>query len=228
MSSFSIIIPIYNEEDNISKLLKEIYTILENNYNFEIIVVDDCSNDSSLKILKNFVDKKNFKIVINEKNYGQSYSISAGIKSSKYETVVTIDGDGQNDPADIPKMLKIFFSDKNIDLLGGIRHKRKDFFIKLISSKIANYIRNLFLKDGCKDTGCSLKVFDKKIFLSLPFFNGIHRFLPALYKGFGYKTYFVHVDHRPRVYGKSKYDTLGRLFNGLKDLYRVFKIIKNN
>ena len=228
MNDFSIIIPIYNEEENISKLIKKIYNILENNYNFEIIVVDDCSNDSSLLILKNFVFKKNFKIVVNKKNYGQSYSISKGIKSSKYETVVTIDGDGQNNPADIPEMLKIFFSDQNIDLLGGIRHRRKDLFIKLISSKIANYIRNMILRDGCKDTGCSLKIFKKRIFLTFPYFDGIHRFLPALFNGFGYKTLYIPVDHRNRIGGISKYGTLDRLFKGIKDIIRVRNIINNH
>ena len=109
----------------------------------------------------------------------------------------------------------------------GIRKNRKDNIIKIISSKIANKIRSIILDDGCTDTGCSLKVFDKTIFLSLPFFDGLHRFLPALFKGYGKMNYFVNVHHRPRNSGISKYGTLDRLFKGIIDIIRVNRIIKN-
>ena len=122
----------------------------------------------------------------------------------------------------------MYILNNDIQLVGGIRINRQDNTIKIISSKIANYIRKMILKDNCKDTGCSLKVFNKKIFLTFPYFDGIHRFLPALFIGFGYKTFFIDVNHRKRKYGVSKYGTINRLFKGIRDLYKVKKIIKNN
>ena len=154
-------------------------------------------------------------------------NIWTGIKNSNHKTVVTLDGDGQNNPKDIPKLLEIYFSKKNFSLIGGIRKKRKDNFLKVASSKIANKIRSFILDDDCVDTGCSLKVFDRDIFLSFPFFNGLHRFLPALFKGYGKNTFFIEVDHRPRVSGISKYGTIDRLFKGIFDIMRVKKIINN-
>tara|TARA_B100001057_G_C22530136_1_gene825439 strand:+ start:89 stop:772 length:684 start_codon:yes stop_codon:yes gene_type:complete len=224
---FSVVIPIFNEEENIVLLIKEIKKSLKTYKNFELVFVNDCSTDNSLKVLldqKNFLD---FKIINNEKNIGQSFSILSGIKNSKYNTIVTIDGDGQNNPYDIPKLIEYYFNNKNIFLVGGIRVKRKDSIIKIISSRIANNVRSKFLNDGCKDTGCSLKVFDKNIFLSFETFDGMHRFIPALFSGFGYKTFFLDVDHRKRKFGKSKYGTFLRLVNGIKDMIKVKKMINN-
>ena len=224
---FSIVIPLYNEAQNINELLRE---IKQQNFpykNFEIILVDDCSIDDTIKVIKENNDLSNIQIIKNNENRGQSYSILKGIKKSSYDIIVTIDGDGQNNPRDILKLLKIYLSDKEIKLVGGIRSNRKDKILKIISSKIANFIRSKIFNDDCKDTGCSLKVFDKKSFLEFPFFNGIHRFLPALFKGFGHKTTFYNVDHRERKFGYSKYGTLDRLFRGVRDIFVVLKIIKN-
>ena len=124
-------------------------------------------------------------------------------------------------------MFEIYQNDDELKLVSGIRFKRKDPYIKIISSKIANSIRRFILNDNNPDTGCSLKVFDKSIFLSFPFFNGLHRFIPALFNGSGYKTLNVNVDHRPRLYGISKYGTFGRLFRGIRDMIKVAKIIKS-
>ena len=219
--------PVFNEEDNILRLINELLIALPLNiYKFEIIVVNDCSTDKTLEKLEKLLNKNFIKIITNKKNMGQSYSIYQGIKNSFYETIVNIDGDCQNNPLDIPKLLDLYFSDQEIKLVGGIRKNRKDNFIKIYSSKIANLIRSFILNDDCKDTGCSLKVIDKKIFLKFNFFDGIHRFLPALYKGYGSKTAFIDIDHRARISGKSKYGTLKRLFQGIVDLIRV-KIIIN-
>tara|TARA_B100000575_G_scaffold215503_1_gene176223 strand:+ start:13828 stop:14529 length:702 start_codon:yes stop_codon:yes gene_type:complete len=224
--NFSIIVPVFNEEDNILRLMNELLIALPLNiFKYEIIIVNDCSTDKTFEKLEKLLDKGFIKIITNKKNMGQSYSIKQGIKNSFYETIVNIDGDCQNNPLDIPKLLDLYFSDKEIKLVGGIRKNRKDNFIKIYSSKIANSIRSFILKDDCTDTGCSLKVIDKKIFLKFNFFNGIHRFLPALYKGYGSKTAFIDVDHRPRIGGKSKYGTLKRLFQGIVDLIRVKLII---
>ena len=222
----SIIIPLFNESKNIKKLIGEIESSLSNLDNYEIVLVNDGSVDNTLSVIKS-LDKKNIKIINNKNNKGQSSSIFDGVKYAKYETITTIDGDGQNDPADIPRLIDVYFSDEKIKLVGGIRKDRKDSFVKKISSKIANYIRSKILDDKCMDTGCSLKVFNKKIFLKFPFFNGMHRFLPALYRGYGHKTIFVNVNHRKRIYGISKYGTMNRLFAGIRDVVKVKNILKS-
>ena len=222
---FSVVIPIFNEEDNIVTLIEEIKNSLYSFKPFELIFVNDFSTDNTLEILKRENKKFDFKILNNKANRGQSYSILKGIKNSKYNIIVTLDGDGQNNPEDIPKLIDFYINNNDIFLVGGIRKKRKDSAIKIISSKIANFVRSKFLKDGCVDTGCSLKVFDKNIFLTFEYFDGIHRFLPALFYGFGYKTFFLNVDHRKRKYGKSKYGTFLRLLNGFRDMIKVKKMI---
>ena len=228
--SFSLIIPLFNEEKNIQFLINEFLNIKNLlTENFEIILVNDCSTDNTLKVINSikFDKSENIKIINNKKNLGQSWSLYIGIKNSFYDTIVTIDGDGQNNPSNIPELLKIYRSMPDVYLVGGLRLKRKDTLVKRISSKIANKVRSFILKDDCIDTGCSLKVFDKNIFMALPFFDGIHRFLPALYKGFGKKTFFIPVDHRPRLYGNSNYGTMKRFYRGVFDIIRVIFIIKN-
>tara|TARA_A100001015_G_scaffold321384_1_gene451845 strand:+ start:87 stop:767 length:681 start_codon:yes stop_codon:yes gene_type:complete len=224
---FSIVIPLYNEEENIIPLINEIFLALKEYDSYEIILVDDFSNDQTLKLISN-KNNKLLKILQNKKRKGQSYSIYKGVKTSQFDTIITLDGDGQNNPKDIPKLLNIFDQNHKIELVGGLRVKRKDNLIKVISSKIANKIRLIILKDKCKDTGCSLKVFNKNVFLSFQYFDGMHRFLPALFNGFGYETFFVDVEHRPRLHGKSKYGTLLRLIAGIKDIIKVKKMIKSN
>ncbi len=226
MHKFSLVIPIFNEEDSIVSLLYEIYDTIQDNYVYEIVIVNDGSTDNTLKKISNL--KKNIKIINNRINLGQSKSIEIGIKNSRNDTIVTIDGDGQNIPEDILKIASIYFENKNIKLVSGIRIKRKDSVIKLISSKIANLIRNLILRDNCKDTGCSLKIFDKNIFLSFPFFDGIHRFIPAFFVRNNYEVRYVNVNHRPRLKGISKYGTKDRLTKGIIDLIRVRKILNKN
>jgi len=225
--SFSIVVPIFNEEENIVELVNETLDSLKSFNSFEIIIINDGSSDNSINILNSYKEHTKLKIINRTYNKGQSYSIREGIKKSKYKTIVTIDGDGQNNPFDIPNLLNKYFSDSKIFLVGGIRRKRKDNIIKIISSVLANKIRSYIFKDNCIDTGCSLKVFDRDIFLSFPFFTGIHRFLPALYTGFGYKTFFIDVDHRPRIKGVSKYGTLDRLYKGVIDIIKVRNIINN-
>tara|TARA_B100001540_G_scaffold44815_1_gene39902 strand:- start:215 stop:925 length:711 start_codon:yes stop_codon:yes gene_type:complete len=230
MKNFSIIIPVFNEEKNIEDLVDEINLCLKKYYDlFEIIIVNDCSIDNTYKILNKKISNpnNNIRIINNEKNFGQSFSILRGIKNSKYEIILTMDGDGQNDPKDILKLLKHYISDEDLFLVGGIRKKRKDNVIKILSSKLANFVRKNILNDKCDDTGCSLKVFDKNVFLKFPFFDGMHRFIPALFSGFNKKTFFISVNHRHRIHGKSNYGTIERLYKGIFDIYKVSKIIKN-
>jgi len=227
--NFSIIIPVYNESQNIEKLVIEIFNSLKKFKKFELIFINDGSKDRTLKVLNKLKKKyKKLSYISNRNNLGQSYSILKGIKNSNFDTIITLDGDGQNNPKDISRLLNIFFKNKNISLVSGIRKKRKDSFIKIISSRFANNIRSFILRDGCRDTGCSLKVFDKKTFLSFPFFNGIHRFLPALYIGYGKKVKYIDVDHRPRIAGISKYGTALRFFRGIRDLIKVIIIIRKH
>ena len=225
MVKFSIIIPVFNESDNIENLVLEIFNSLSLYENFELIIVDDGSTDNSLNVIKNIQKNHPVKLLEHNKNLGQSRSIYTGIKNSSTETIVTLDGDGQNNPKDIPKLLEIYFSSNNITLVSGIRMKRKDNLIKIIASKIANSIRSYILEDNCPDTGCSLKVFQKNIFLNFPYFDGIHRFIPALFNGYGQKIQFISVDHRLRTKGISKYGIFDRLFKGVYDLFRVKRII---
>ena len=223
--NFSIIIPIYNEEKNILLLLKEIQNSLLK-YKYEIIIIDDASTDNSVYEINKLQKMYNIVLLINKINKGQSFSLHRGILESQSDVIVTLDGDGQNNPEDIPLLVEKYISDDQLFLVGGIRIKRKDSFIKIISSRIANSVRSKILKDDCIDTGCSLKIFDKKIFVNFPYFDGIHRFLPALFKGYGKKTFFINVDHRHRMHGYSKYGTFLRLYRGIKDLIKVAKIIK--
>ena len=220
---FSIVIPVFNECYNLQILIDEIDNTLKH-FIYEIIIVDDCSTDETNKLFSNKLH--NYKLITHEVNKGQSESIRTGILNSKYENIITIDGDLQNDPKDIPNLIKIFQKEKkNYQLVGGIRKKRKDSFTKILSSIFANSLRKFILKDNCDDTGCGLKIFNKNIFLDFPFFNGIHRFLPALFKGFGHNTCFIEVNHRNRNFGVSKYGTISRLFWGIRDIIKVRKII---
>jgi len=227
--SISVVIPFFNEEENIKILVDEIHESLKNTqHDYELILINDASTDDTLKKLKELkkINKYKINIINNETNIGQSLSLFKGIELSNYDTIVTLDGDGQNNPKDIPFLLSEYRSKNNIGLVSGVRTKRKDKFIKKVSSKIANTIRRNILKDDCYDTGCSLKVFSKKIFLKFPKFTGLHRFLPALFKGFGYTVIFLPVDHRPRIFGKSNYGTFFRLLNGCKDIIKVLLILK--
>lgn len=233
MNSISIIIPLFNEEDNIKILIKDLVDSIQNNFIFQLIFIDDGSTDNSKKVLNEIKSQNKFdvKIIHLNENRGQSFAIKTGIENAKYDDIVTIDADLQNNPADIIKLANFYF--KNMDkysLVGGIRKKRKDSLVKIYSSKIANKVRKIILNDNCDDTGCSLKVFKKNIFLSFPFFNGIHRFLPAMFKGYGYNTFFLGVDHRYRIYGVSKYGVSNRLFRGIRDIIKVKIILskKNN
>jgi dolichol-phosphate mannosyltransferase len=228
ISPLSIIIPVYNEVENIPILTKEIIDALGTNINFEILFINDGSTDDTDVILKKLKDELKVQYINHKYNSGQSSALLTGIKKSKYETIVTLDGDCQNDPADIKSLLEIYFSDENIKLVGGIRTKRRDNLIKIFSSRLANLVRSKILNDNCLDTGCGLKIIDKDVFLNLPFFNGIHRFLPALYKGMGHKTKFLPVNHRYRNKGVSKYGTLKRLIYGIIDILHVRQILKSN
>ena len=226
MHKFSLIIPVYNECNNINNLYNEISASRSYEYLNNIIFIDDASTDNSLDILNKIsLQDKKVTVLKHQLNKGQSQSIKTGIDFSIDKYIITIDGDGQNDPKDIINLIRVLENDQTISLIGGLRINRKDNIIKKFTSKIANQIRRILLDDDCIDTGCALKIFDREVFLKFPFFNGIHRFLPALFKGSGAKCYFINVSHRPRIQGKSNYGTLDRLFVGIRDIFRVKKIL---
>ena len=224
-AKFSIVIPVFNEAQNIEKLINEVSFNLQN-CDYQLIIVNDGSIDNTIDIIKK-IKCNNIELINFEKNYGQSYSIYNGIKHSKNNIIVTLDGDLQNDPSDIRKLLEIYTNNDEIKLISGIRKNRKDTFLKIVSSKIANFIRSLLLKDNCPDTGCSLKVFDRSIFLKIIYFNGIHRFIPTFFENMGFKVLYVNVNHRKRIAGISNYGTIDRLIRGIIDLYKVKKILSN-
>ena len=219
----SVVIPVYNEADAIKKLLDEIGIALGNKVKYEIIIVDDGSTDASSNVLIKLINESSLpiRLIRHINNYGQSAAIHSGIESAHAQWIITMDGDGQNDPADIMKLI----SERDnttlpeLKLVCGYRKKRNDNFIKRLSSRVANKVRNMFLHDFTPDTGCGLKLIHRNTFLELPFFDHMHRFIPALMRRAGSDIMSVEVSHRPRTTGKSKYTVNNRLWVGIVDLF---------
>ena len=225
--NISIVIPIYNEQDNIKKLIEEIRVALEKKINYEIIIVDDGSDDNTTEVLNKIKkDKKNIIILSHKKNYGQSIGLQTGIIAANNKYIVTLDGDGQNDPRDILNLTKAFDIKVAFMMVIGNRVNRVDSVAKKVASRLAFQIRKLLLKDITPDTGCAIKLFRKKDFLLLPFFNHIHRFLPFLFNTFGGKILSIPVNHRSRSSGISKYSNFQRFLVGITDLYGVIWLRK--
>ncbi|MHA6205743.1 glycosyltransferase [Dyella soli] len=223
MPQLSVVVPVFNERDNIPPLLAEIAAALRGKVEFEIVYVDDDSSDDSVAVLAG--EKPNYpelRIVRHLTRSGQSTAVWNGVRAARSPWIATLDGDGQNDPADIPKLLASRESAaENVRLFAGWRTTRRDSFNKRISSKVANAVRSRMLKDSTPDTGCGLKLFDRDVFLRLPYFDHMHRYLPALVKRAGFQSTSVPVGHRPRTAGTSKYGMLDRLWVGLADLRGV-------
>ena len=219
--SLSVVVPVRNEEDNVAELIFEIRKALKNKIHYEMIYVDDGSTDHTYKNLINLQKTyKELRVIRHQKSCGQSTAIRTGVKHAQYDWIVTLDGDGQNNPKDIPELLKAL--KEGVELVGGNRrHSRRDTWIKRISSVIANGVRSWMLQDNTPDTGCGLKLFSKEAFLDLPYFDHMHRFLPALIKRRGGLIVSVPVSHRPRTHGHSNYGTIDRLLVGIVDLFGV-------
>lgn len=228
-NGISIVIPVFNEGKNIINLIDEIEKVMKNIIAFEILVVDDGSTDNTYKqILKKMKIFKDVKILKHNKNYGQSISLRTGIVQAKHNYIVTLDGDGQNNPKDITKIIKIYNNKKPFLLVIGNRVKRNDTKMRRLASRAAYVIRKVILKDNTPDTGCAIKMFRKKDFLLLPFFNHIHRFLPILFKAYGGEVISIPVDHRNRMSGISKYSNLQRATVGIYDLFGVLWLRKRS
>jgi dolichol-phosphate mannosyltransferase len=223
MPDLSVVVPVFNERDNIPPLLAEIAAALRGTVDFEIVYVDDDSSDDSRAVLA--AQKAGYpelRVLHHVSRSGQSTAVWNGVRAARGAWIATLDGDGQNDPADIPRLLAARAdAAPEIKLFAGWRTTRRDSFNKRISSKIANAVRSRMLRDATPDTGCGLKLFERETFLRLPYFDHMHRYLPALVKRAGFASQSVPVGHRPRTAGVSKYGMLDRLWVGLADLRGV-------
>lgn len=220
----SVVVPVFNEADNVLPLLEEIERALTPVGGFEIIFVDDRSDDDTQARLAPAVEAGRLRVLRHVNRSGQSAAVRSGVKAARGEFVVTLDGDGQNDPADIPALFALVSTgDAGAPVLvGGLRKKRQDTLSKRWASKFANAVRQSLLQDGCTDSGCGLKLFRRDAFLDLPFFGAMHRFLPALFRAHGHPVAYVPVNHRPRERGVSKYNNWRRGLIGVVDLLGVY------
>ena len=223
----SIVIPVRNEAGNIGPLVAEIRAALDDGAAYEIVYVDDGSTDATAAEIRALAAAgAPLRLVRHARSCGQSAAIRTGVKAARGAWIATLDGDGQNDPADIPRLWAMARGENTPTLIAGWRQKRRDTWLKRISSKVANGVRAGMLGDATPDTGCGLKVFRRELFLDLPYFDHMHRFLPALVKRAGGRTLSVPVNHRPRGSGRSNYGTIDRLVVGITDLLGVMWLMR--
>ncbi|WP_461782409.1 glycosyltransferase family 2 protein [Prosthecobacter sp.] len=211
----SVVVPLYNEEDNVVEMQQQIDAALAGR-DYELVLVDDGSKDQTLVRIQ---PGPRVRVIVLEKNSGQSAAMHAGIHGAKGEVIITLDGDLQNDPADIPAMIAKL--DEGFDLVCGYRAKRKDTPFKRLQSRIANFVRSRFVGDHVRDTGCTLKVMRRDCREALLLFNGMHRFIPALIRNMGWRVTEVPVNHRPRIHGVSKYGFGNRALRATTDMFGV-------
>jgi dolichol-phosphate mannosyltransferase len=211
----SVVVPLFNEEKNVPILQSELRAALSG-LDHEIVFVDDGSVDRTVEQIET---APNIRVIRFEKNTGQSAAIYAGLQAARGATAVLIDGDLQNDPGDIPRLLAEIA--RGADVVCGYRVKRKDTILKRLSSRVANTVRSRFTKDGVRDTGCTLKAMRRECVSALVPFKGMHRFIPALIKGAGYRLVEVPVNHRPRRFGESKYGLGNRALRATIDMFGV-------
>ena len=235
MPQLSVVVPVFNEQDNVAPLVREIVAALRGRApgdggDFEIVYVDDHSRDNTLATLRGLkVQIPELRVLHHVSQSGQSTAIRTGVKAARGEWIATLDGDGQNDPADIPKLLaERAKAAPDVKLFAGWRVNRMDSGSKRWASKWANAIRSRMLRDATPDTGCGIKLFEREAFLDLPHFDHMHRYLPALMQRAGWKTVSVPVNHRHRSAGVSKYNNLNRALVGISDLRGVAWLIRRS
>jgi dolichol-phosphate mannosyltransferase len=216
--AISVVVPVKDEAGNVAPLAREIAAALKAEPH-EIIFIDDGSSDGTAEALTALRREiPQLRVLRHARNLGQSRGVQSGVKAARGEIIATLDGDGQNDPADIPKLLAALRADPGLAMVSGVRVKRRDTASRRLASRIGNGFRNWMLKDGASDTGCGLKVFRREAYLSLPYFDHQHRFLIALMRREGYGIGFVPVGHRARATGHSKYTNFGRMLVSAADL----------
>ena len=221
---FSVVVPVRNEADNISPLIAELKTVMTALQPYEIVIVDDGSDDATPEVLRDQARAcPELRVIRHRSSAGQSAAITTGVNEARAGIIITLDGDGQNDPADIPALLDRFREADNPDLLlvTGERQKRWDSLLKRLSSRVANAVRGTLLGDHTPDAGCGLKVFSRPAYLAMPGFDHMHRFLPALMLCQGGHVLSVPVNHRARQHGVTKYGVFDRLGVGIVDLFGV-------
>ncbi len=220
---FSLVVPIYNEEENVQDLLAEVEAVLVPHGPFEAVVVDDGSKDQSLQRMQSWKLQRGaqwLRIVTLVQNSGQSAAVMAGVEQARAEVIATIDGDMQNDPRDIPAMLARVEAGE-VDAVCGVRRKRQDSFTRRVSSRIANGVRNWLTADRVTDAACGIKVIRREYFLRAPRFVGMHRFMATLVRYLGGKVAEMDVNHRPRAAGTAKYGIGNRIWKGLRDCFAM-------
>ncbi len=225
----AVVVPVHNEADNITPLIAEIVQALDGRFDFEIVYVDDASTDATADTLAAAAKTcAALRIVRHRQRSGQSAAVATGVTAARAPIIATLDGDGQNDPADIPALVARLQEAANPDrlLVAGMRAKRRDTLVKRLSSRIANKVRRGLLGDGTPDTGCGLKVFTRDAFLAMPRFDHMHRFLPALMLRLNGDVVSVAVNHRHRAKGATKYGTFDRLWVGITDLFGVLWLMR--
>jgi glycosyltransferase involved in cell wall biosynthesis len=224
----SIVVPVRNEADNVGPLIAEIEAALGRRWSYEIIFVNDGSTDATGETLLSLMtERKTLRQLRHASSCGQSAAVRSGVRAARAPLVATLDGDGQNDPAFLPDLIAaVEKGEGRIGLAAGQRVGRKDTGFKRLQSRIANGIRGSVLRDGTRDTGCGLKAFLRDAFLALPYFDGLHRFLPALMRREGYDIAYVDVIDRPRRAGVSNYGLFDRLWVGIMDLMGVWWLIR--
>ena len=223
----SVVVPVRNEAENVGPLAGEIAAALDGRWAFELVFVNDGSTDgteAALTALK--AERPWLRQVRHEASCGQSAAVRSGVAAARAPVVATLDGDGQNDPSFIPALLAALETGTNVGLVAGQRVGRRSGGFKKLQSRIANGVRAAILRDGTRDTGCGLKVFRRDAFLALPYFDGLHRFLPALFRRDGYAIAYVDVIDRPRRHGVSNYGLWDRLWVGILDLAGVRWLIR--
>jgi dolichol-phosphate mannosyltransferase len=227
-TAVSIVVPVRNEAENVAPLVAEIAAAIEGRWIFEIIYVNDGSTDATAERLAAAMRKRaNLRQIRHPTSTGQSAAIRSGVRAARGAIVATLDGDGQNNPAFLPELiLAIEKSGERVGLATGQRVGRKDTGFKKIQSRVANGVRSAILRDGTRDTGCGLKAFRREVFLTLPYFDGLHRFLPALVRREGYEIAYVDVIDRPRHSGVSNYGFFDRVWIGVMDLAGVWWLIR--
>ncbi len=223
----SVVVPVFNESENVAPLVAEITAALRGRLPFEIVYVDDQSRDGTLAVLEGLkATTPELRVLHHVSQSGQSTAVRTGVRHARGTWIATLDGDGQNDPADIPRLLEARqTADAQVKLFAGWRVKRQDSGSKRWASRAANAIRARMLQDATPDTGCGIKLFEREAFLDLPYFDHMHRYLPALMQRAGWKTISVPVNHRARTAGVSKYNNLGRALVGIRDLRGVAWLI---
>jgi len=228
----SVVIPVCNEEENILPLAREIHAALNGRYAFETLFVDDGSTDGTARaaLAAREQGMPEVRLIKHAVRSGQSTAVATGVRYARAPIIATLDGDGQNDPADIPKLLDTLRAPDRgeLRLVMGNRTTRRDTWLRRLSSRVANRVRGGLLRDGTPDTGCGIKVFDRSVFMDMPRFNHMHRFMPALFQREGYEVVSVPVGHRERTKGTSKYGLHNRLWVGIVDMFGVMWLIRRS